>query len=68
MDTYNNIVNGGFKTFAEAENAVLPVYKRNEIYALASKTYNSDTTRDIRAMIDDVTDFTARGFGIPACC
>lgn len=24
-----------------------------------------DTTRDIRAMIDDVTDFTARAYGIP---
>lgn len=67
MDTYNNIVNGGFKTFAEAENAVLPVYKGMKYTSLAGKTYNSDTTRDIRAMIDDVTDFTARGFGIPAC-
>ena len=66
-DTYNSIVNGGFKTFAEAENAVMPMYKGMKYTSLAGKTYNSDTTRDIRAMIDDVTDFTARGFGIPAC-
>ena len=67
MDGYNSIVNGGFKTFAQAENAIMPIYKGMKYTSLANKTYNSDTSRDIRAMIDDVTDFTARAFGIPAC-
>lgn len=65
VDTYNAIANGGFKTFAEAENAILPVYKGMKYTSIGSKTYNADTSRDIRAMIDDVMDFTARGFGIP---
>ncbi|MEG2526993.1 MAG: phage portal protein [Oscillospiraceae bacterium] len=65
QDTYEAIKNDGFKKFAEAENAVMPLYKGMKYESVASKTYSSDSTRDIRAMIDDVTDFTARGFGIP---
>jgi HK97 family phage portal protein len=64
-DQYEVIQNEGFRRFAEAENAVLPLYKGMRFDELAVKTYSSDTTRDIRSMIDDVTDFTARGFGIP---
>ncbi len=62
---YETIKNDGFKKFAEADNAVLPLYKGMSLKEWGSKTYNSDTTRDIRAMIDDVIDFTARGFGMP---
>ena len=64
--TFENIKNEGFRRFAEADNAVIPLYRGMKYTSLASKTYNSDTTRDIRAMIDDITDFTARAFGIPA--
>jgi len=62
---YEAIQNADFRRFAEAENAILPVYKGMDYTALSSKTYSADSTRDIRSMIDDVTDFTARGFGIP---
>ncbi len=65
-ETYERIKNDGFRRFAEAENAVLPVYKGMGFEELGSKTYSADTTRDIRSMIDDVTDFTARAFGVPA--
>lgn len=65
QETFEEIKNQGFRRFADADNAVLPMWKGMKYTSLASKTYNSDTTRDIRAMIDDVTDFTARGFGIP---
>lgn len=61
-----SIRNEEFKKFVEAENAVLPLYKGMKFDELAHKTYSNDSTRDIRALIDDVTDFTARGFGIPA--
>jgi len=64
-ETYEAIKNSGFAKFAEADNALLPLYKGMKYSDLGQKTYNSDTTRDIRAMIDDVVDFTARGFGIP---
>ena len=65
-EAYNNIANGGFKTFAEAESAIMPLYRGMKYTPFTSKTYTADNTRDIRAMIDDVTDFTARGLGIPA--
>lgn len=61
------IRNSEFKQFVESDNGVLPLYKGMNFTELAHKTYTSDSTRDIRAMIDDVTDFTARAFGIPAC-
>lgn len=64
-DTYEALKNDGFKKFAEAENAMMPLYKGMKYTSLANKTYSADSTRDIRAMIDDVTDFTARGYGIP---
>lgn len=60
------IRNEEFRRFAEAENAVLPLFKGMKFSELSQKTYSSENTRDIRAMIDDVTDFTARAFGIPA--
>ncbi|MBR2132899.1 MAG: phage portal protein [Oscillospiraceae bacterium] len=62
---FDSIRNGEFQKFAEKDDALLPLYRGMKYTSLASKTYNSDTTRDIRSMIDDVTDFYARGFGIP---
>lgn len=62
---FEAIRNEEFKRFAEAENAVLPLFKGMKFSELSQKTYSSENTRDIRAMIDDVTDFTARAFGIP---
>lgn len=64
-EAYNAIKNQGFRKFAEADSAVMPLYKGMKYDGLNAKTYSSDTTRDIRAMIDDVTDFTARAFSIP---
>lgn len=62
---YEAIQNEGFKRFANADNAVLPLYEGMNFTELAHKTYSQENTRDIRSMIDDVTDFTARAFGIP---
>ncbi len=67
LEAFENLKNEGFRRFAEADNAMMPLYRGMKYTTLSTKTYNGDTTRDIRAMIDDVTDFTARGFGIPAC-
>lgn len=64
-ETFEQIKNSGFRKFAEAESAILPMWRGMKYTALGAKTYNADTTRDIRAMIDDVTDFTARAYGIP---
>lgn len=62
---FDEIKNAGFKRFADAENAILPMWRGMDYVDLGNKTYTNEGTRDIRAMIDDVSDFTARAFGVP---
>lgn len=64
-ENINDYLSGNVRKFLESDNGVLPVYHGYEYKDLGSKTYANDSTRDIRAMIDDVLDFTARSFGIP---
>lgn len=63
--SYNQYIKQQFKEFYESENSVLPLQDKYEYAELESKTYSNEGTRDIRAMIDDVMDFTARAFSIP---
>jgi len=65
-EKYKNLINRDFKAFFENENGIMPLFDGYDYTELNGKTYNNDSTRDIRAMIDDITDFTARGFGMPA--
>ena len=62
---FDDLMNNRFKKFFTAENAVLPLPKGYEYTDIGSKTYSNEGTRDIRAMADDIFDFTAKGFGIP---
>ena len=64
-EKFEELKNQNFKTFAEAENAILPLYRGFTYTDLGSKTYSNEGTRDIRAMMNDVSDFTAKAFGIP---
>lgn len=64
-DSFKKIKNEYFKEFFNSENAVLPLFDGYKYDDLGSKTYSESTTRDIRAMIDDVSDFTAKALGIP---
>lgn len=60
------LMNEYFKTFFESENAVLPLFDGYTFTeAKNTKNYNETTTRDIKALYDDIFDFTARAFGIP---
>ncbi len=52
------------KDFFSSDNAVLPLQEGWD-YEEMAKNASAETTRDIRAMIDDVSDFTAKAFGIP---
>lgn len=61
---YEALRNAGFKRFADAESAVLPLYKGMEYTDVSQKTYSNQNSRDIRAMVDDLTDFAARMLGI----
>ena len=65
-EAFNDLMNNRFKKFLTSENAVLPLPKGYEYTELSNgKTYSTEGTRDIRAMIDDISDFTAKGLGIP---
>ena len=64
-ETYEKLVNERFKRFFNAENAVLPLFEGYKYTDIGSKTYSNEGTRDIRAMIDDVTDFTAHALSFP---
>ena len=64
-EAYENLKNDGFKKFANAENGMMTIGRGMHYTDLGSKTYANEGTRDIRAMIDDVSDFTARAFGVP---
>ena len=64
-DTLQELMTVYFKKFFESENAVLPLYDGYKYTELQSKTYSSESTRDIKALADDIFDFTARGFSFP---
>jgi len=59
------LINKRFKSFFESESSVLPLSKGFTYTDMANKTYSNEGTRDIRAMMDDISDFTAKAFGIP---
>lgn len=64
-DALENLKNNGYQSFAGAENAVMTLGRGMTYTDLGGKTYSQEGTRDIRATIDDVSDFTARAFGVP---
>lgn len=65
-DTLKKLLNDYFKTFFESENAVPLLFEGYTFTEEADRSnYNETTTRDIKALYDDVFDFTARAIGIP---
>lgn len=54
-----------FKPYFDADSAVLPLTDGYSYSEQDRKTYNADSTRDIRAQVDDVFSFTGRALGIP---
>lgn len=67
-DTYNDLINNKFKKYFTAENAVLPLFKGYKFTTATngdSKSASSTTTRDFRALMDDIIDLTAQTIGIP---
>lgn len=64
-EAFANIMKKTFKDFYTSENAVIPLGKGQEFEDLMGKTAIYETTRDVRALVDDVLDFTARSLLIP---
>lgn len=66
-ETFNELMSTHFKNFFDKENAVLPLfdgYSYDDISQNA-KTYSTESTRDIKALADDIFEFTARAFSFP---
>jgi len=64
-EAFDSLIGDKFKKYMESANAILPLGKGQSYTETGSKTYASESTRDIRAMIDDISDFTAKSFGVP---
>lgn len=62
---YDELVNNRIRIWLNSDSAALPLGRGQEWKELTQKTYSNESTRDIRAQIDDIFDFTARAFGIP---
>ncbi len=62
---FDELINEKFKTFMEKPNAILPLGTGQSFIDVGSKTYANESTRDIRSMIDDICDFTAKAVGVP---
>ncbi|HHY28081.1 MAG TPA: phage portal protein [Desulfitobacterium dehalogenans] len=62
---FDSLINDKIKNWLSGDNAALPLGRGLEWKELQHKTYSNENTRDIRAQIDDICDFTARGIGIP---
>lgn len=62
---FDELITKKFKTFMDSGDAVIPLGKGQTFTDIGSKTYSNESTRDIRALIDDISDFTAKGFGVP---
>lgn len=64
---FDELMTKHFKNFFEKENAVLPLFDGYTYTDISQnvKTYSSESTRDIKALADDIYDFTARAFSFP---
>lgn len=66
-DAFQKMMEAQVKPFFESNGAILPEfdgYKYEDVGTRSGST-SKETTRDIRALIDDIFTFTARGVGIP---
>lgn len=64
-EQFNQLLNEDFKTFFSNANAVLPLYEGFGYSQLDNKGTQS-TTRDFKALLDDVISMTANAFNVPS--
>lgn len=65
--TFDDLMTNHFKNFFDKDNAVLPLFDGYSYQDISqnAKTYSTESTRDIKALADDIFEFTARGFSFP---
>lgn len=61
---FDDLINEKIKAWLEGNNAALPLGDGLDWKELEHKTYSNESTRDIKAQIDDIFEFTFKGFGI----
>ena len=62
---FSQMIQEQVKPFLESNGAILPEFD-GYLYEKVESSGGASDTRDIRALIEDIFDFTARGFLIPA--
>ena len=62
---FDALIQEKFKAYLAADSAVLPLGDGQSFTESTQRTYATETSRDIRALIDDISDFTAKALGIP---
>lgn len=66
-ETFEELMSTHFKSFFGKDNAVLPLFDGYNYQDISqnAKTYSTESTRDIKALADDIFEFTARAFSFP---
>ena len=65
-ENFQAMITDQLKTFLSSSGAVLPEFDGYEYTSIGGTGGPAGDTRDIRQMIEDIFDFTARGFLIPS--
>lgn len=65
LSKYTEILQTNVKPFFDGDNAILPEFDGYHYENLGGNPDIQRSTRDIRAMVDDIFSFTANAFGIP---
>lgn len=65
-EKFQEMIAAQVKPFLESDGAILPEFDGYTYENVSGASGASRDTRDIRAMIEDIFDFTARGFLIPS--
>ncbi len=64
-EVFDKLINERIGKWLNSDASALPLGKGQSWTELQHRTYSIESTRDIRAMTDDIQDFTAKAFGIP---
>lgn len=65
-EKFQQMISAQVKPFLESDGAILPELDGYVYEQVSGSTGSTGDTRDIRSMIEDIFDFTARGFLIPS--
>lgn len=62
---FANMINAQVRPWMQSDNAVLPEFYGYEYNNMGGTSNTERSTRDIRALVDDIFDFTAQSLNIP---